>query len=122
LLFYDFSTILIEFTSSLQNYSNKIRYCIGVPIFCRKDPRKNWGLAIWPLAGLGTEEWHGGRIPAGSLAGGEGKYGEEKEETEEYLLEVLVGLGVDGGGGATEQGLRRSAWAAIRHDSGDQDH
>ena len=51
------------------------------------------GLAIWPLAGLGTEEWHGGRILAGLLAGGEGKYGEEKEGTEEYLLEVLVGLG-----------------------------
>ena len=61
--------------------------------FAEKTLERIGGLAIWPLAGLGTEEWHGGRILAGSLAGGEGKYGEEKEGTEEYLLEVLVGLG-----------------------------
>ena len=41
----------IEFTSLLRNFSNKNRYCIGVLRFCREDPKKNWGLAVGPLAG-----------------------------------------------------------------------
>ena len=74
-----FLQFLNEFTSLLQNFNNKTRYCIGVPRFCRKDPRKNWGLAIWPLAGLEAGEAEAGRIPVAWLAGGEGLGVEEQE-------------------------------------------
>ena len=47
----------------------------------QKTLGKIWDLAIWPLAGLEAEAGGAGRLPASSLAGGEGLGVEEVELT-----------------------------------------
>jgi len=42
---------------------------------CTEAPRKIWGLAILPLAGLGAGEAAGGQNPAAPVTGGEGEGG-----------------------------------------------
>ena len=83
----------IEFTSLLRNFRNKNRYCIGVLRFYREDPKKNWGLAVGPLAGKQGRAAFAGPIPARArLAGGEGGV-ERLEEVALYLEVALDGVG-----------------------------
>ena len=64
----------------------------------QKDPEKNWGLAIWPLAGLEIGAAGPGRIPVGLLAGGEGKGAEEVQGVGPHLLVAVRRREMAGGG------------------------
>ena len=64
----------------------------------QKDPEKNWGLAIWPLAGLEAGAAGHGRIPVGLLTGSEGKGAEEVKGVGPHLLVAVRRREMAGGG------------------------
>jgi len=75
----------------------------------QKDPEKNWGLAIWPLAGLEVGAAGPGRIPVSLLAGGEDKGAEEVMGVGPHLL-VAVRRREMAGGGLTACRVRGRRW------------
>ena len=77
------------------------------PWFCRNNPRRIWGLAMWPLAGESRGGGSGRLFPATGLAGGEGTWVEEEEGSEGNLGVLSARAGTAGGGGSTGAGGRR---------------